>query len=50
MHRRFPYLRHLAERQRGEILPDGASMFFPEAYHRWGYHSPDSVWEQRWQV
>jgi CHAT domain-containing protein len=40
---------HLAERQRGEILPDGASLFFPEAYHRWGYHSPESVWEQRWQ-
>jgi len=41
---------HLAERQRGEILPDGASLFFREAYHRWGYHLLDSVWEQRWQA
>ena len=41
---------HLAERQRGEFLPDGASLFFPEAYHRWGYHLLDSVWEQRWQA
>ncbi len=39
---------YLTERQRGDILPDGLSIDFPESQQRWGGYAVDSEWRQRW--
>lgn len=39
---------YLTERQRGDILPDGLSIDFPESQQRWGRYTIDSQWRRRW--
>ena len=38
---------YLAERQRGDILPDGFSLDFEEAQQRWGRYTENSQWLKR---